>query len=311
MRDPTVSIAICTRNRADRLARVLTSISELNVPPALEYEVLVIDNGSTDSTAAICDSFRNTLPVRRVYESTPGLSNARNRAVSEVSSRYICWTDDDVTLDPNWLAEYASSFSRHPDAALFGGKITPILEEPTPQWFRDHVHGLLKGVVALRDCGSAEAPMDLDSLPFGANYAVRTDLQRCFPYDPNLGVGPMRSRSSEETHVFQAILGSGYKGYWIPTAEVFHHIPVTRQTEHYVSEYFSALGQTHEYLNRENGGPRLFGAPRWLRRRHVECLVAYYWTRYIWPRDPAVWLPWLRDLGRVRGGLSYHRGQRK
>jgi glycosyltransferase involved in cell wall biosynthesis len=129
-----ITVLICTRNRADRLARALSSAAEMRIPQDLRWELIVVDNGSTDHTAEVVARFAARLPIRLVQESLAGLSNARNRGVSEARGRYICWTDDDVLIDPEWLASYSAAFARHPEAAVFGGRIEPLLEDPTPGW---------------------------------------------------------------------------------------------------------------------------------------------------------------------------------
>jgi len=104
-----VTAIICTRNRATQLSQVLESASHLVVPPGLSWEFIVVDNGSSDNTADVVRRYAGRLPLRIVREEIPGLSNARNRGVAEARGDYICWTDDDVRLDPNWLAAYAAA----------------------------------------------------------------------------------------------------------------------------------------------------------------------------------------------------------
>src|SRR5579864_5913338 len=121
--DPEISVIICTRDRAAQLASVLATACALKVPEGLSWELCVVDNGSSDSTPQVVREFSETLPIRYIREDVPGLSNARNRGVDEARGRYICWTDDDVEIDPEWLSAYAEAFRRHPDAAVFGGRI--------------------------------------------------------------------------------------------------------------------------------------------------------------------------------------------
>src|SRR5688572_3945090 len=135
-----VSVIVCTRNRAGRLRVLLESACGLAVPPDLAWELLVIDNGSGDDTAAVASAFSGRLPLRHVREPVIGLCAARNRGVAEARGRYLCWADDDVRLDPCWLAAYAEAFARHPDAAIFGGRILPELEPPLAGWFARHMY---------------------------------------------------------------------------------------------------------------------------------------------------------------------------
>ena len=300
------SVAICTLNRADSLARTLESLCATQCVPAGEYEVVIVDNGSSDQTATVCSAFDARLPIRYFYEEQRGLSVARNRAIREARGRYICWTDDDVTVVPGWLHAYLTSFAQHPEAAFFGGKITPVLEQPAVPWFaRNHRGRPLRYLVALRDLGAEEAAFDDTTMPFGANYAIRMDAQRRYPYDPELGVQPGRNRVGEETAVIKAMVGAGLTGYWVPAAEVFHHISRQRQSTAYVGKYFRAVGETHAYLSGRSARWPVLGAPAWLWCCYAQKLCAYLWARAV--RDPQVWLLRLRDLGFVKGQIDHHR----
>ena len=248
-----ITVVICTRNRASQLQNALASAALMKVPDGLRWEVLVVNNGSSDNTAEVALSFTDRLPIRVVREDTAGLSNARNRGVAEARGRYICWTDDDVLLDSGWLAAYAAAFKRHPEAAVFGGRISPVLGAPTPAWFaRLADYWPLTTLQAKRDFGNTPVPLDFAAgvTPWGANYAVRTAEQWRVRYEPALGVSPHQRRVGEEAEAIHQILRAGASGWWVPGAEVRHIIPAQRQTLRYVYDYFRASGETIAYLER-------------------------------------------------------------
>lgn len=252
-----ISVLICTRNRAAQLGQVLESATRLRIPEGLRWELVVVDNGSSDNTGEVVQSFAARLPVRLVREDTPGLSNARNRGVAEVRGRYICWTDDDVVIDEGWLAAYLAAFRAHPEAVVFGGRITPVLQEPTPAWVRRLASDWpLTSVFARREWGDVPIPLDLDRgvVPWGANFAVRTREQRQVAYDPNLGVSPLQKRLGEEAEVIYQILNGGGSGWWTPDARVQHIIPARRQTVSHVFEFSAANGETVSYLESLKSG---------------------------------------------------------
>lgn len=247
-----ISAVICTRNRAVPLSVQLESMTRLQIPPGTRWELLIVDNGSSDNTHDVVVDYACRLPVRCVREETAGLSNARNRGVAEARGRYICWTDDDVAIDENWLAAYAAAFKAHPEAALFGGAIIPRLEGPTPGWFaRLQDRWPISDIVAARDFGPEEMPLDFETnrVPWGANFAVRTADQRRFLYDPKLGVSPDQRRSGEETQMMFELLDSGANGWWVPASKVFHLYPVRRQSVAYFRDHFFAIGETKAYLD--------------------------------------------------------------
>lgn len=248
---PDVTVIICTRNRAPQLRKVLDSVVGLRVPPGLHWEFLVVDNGSSDDTDEVVRSYQDRLPVRVVREDLAGLSNARNRGVQEAAGRYICWTDDDVMLDPEWLAAYSEAFKRHPEAAVFGGRITPVLEPPTPAWFAQLTDDWpLTILLARREFGEAPIPLDFKKgiIPFGANFAVRTAEQRRVAYEPGLGVSPHHRRIGEEAEVIFRLLADGATGWWTPHAKVSHLITRQRQTWDYIEDFSAAYGETLAFL---------------------------------------------------------------
>jgi len=250
---PDITMIICTRDRATQLRKVLGSAVDLQIPPGLKWELLVVDNGSTDETGEVARSYRDRLPLRLVREERAGLSNARNKGVEETAGQYICWTDDDVLLDPQWLAAYWAAFNRHPEAAVFGGRITPVLEPPTPAWFaRLSADWPIKILLASRDFGEEPCQLSFarEIVPWGANFAVRTAEQRQVAYEPGLGVSPDHRRIGEEAEVAFRLLSSGATGWWVPAAKVSHMISTQRQSWDYIYDFNAAYGETLAYMER-------------------------------------------------------------
>ncbi len=295
------SVVVCTRNQCAKLARMLASMAAMTVPPGLAWELLVVDNGSTDATPATIAAFADRLPIRRVGQPLAGLSNARNAAIAAATGRYIAWTDDDVLVAPGWLAAFAAAFAAYPDAALFAGRITPVLEPPTPDWFRAALPDL-HYLLAARDFGPVPVPLSVagERLPFGASFAVRTPEQRQFPYDPDLGVAPGRRRGGEESAVAAAILNAGHSGWWVPDAEVEHLIASDRQTTAYIEHYYAALGEAWA----RGTGQR--GVPVATRLKVAAGTVRLAAARAV---GHPVWVGWLASLSFHRGALAWFRGR--
>jgi glycosyltransferase involved in cell wall biosynthesis len=311
-----VSVVVCTRNRAGPLGQMLESMAAMNVPPGLAWELVVVDNGSSDGTADVAARFVSRLPIQYTREERPGLSNARNCGVRVARGRYLCWTDDDTMVDRGWLAGYVAAFRAHPEAAVFGGAIHPDLQGPTPAWFAALVERWpLNHIVARRDFGDQPLPLDpaRDVLPWGANYAIRAAEQRAVAYDPNLGVSPLHRRSSEESQLIFEILNSGASGWWAPDCKVLHLFPPHRQTRRYVLEHFAAIGEAQAYLddtrkvhimNQDGMQPRLVrSSPVSLRLRVAfnAVLSTAFWAAGLKLRS----LYHLRRRGLYAGVLAY------
>lgn len=302
-----ITVAICTWNRSALLRQTLNELTRIVVPADLAWELIVVDNNSTDATAEVVRSFGGRLPVRSVFEPRGGLSNARNRAVEECTGDYIVWTDDDVLVDPGWLDAYASAFARWPDAVVFGGPVDPWFPNEPPAWLV-RVLGRVSGVYSVRDFGAEVFPLDARRLPFGANMAFRRDVLVAHPFDPELGHSPRGLIGGEETVLIQALLRDGGSGWWVPDARVRHYIPEDRQTIRYLRRRLTGQGE-QAGLFMENAGAELFGRPRWLWRRAAEAELRYRIGRIA--GGPDAWIDHLMDASHAWGQLRGYRRRRR
>lgn len=249
--EPIATVIICTRDRSASLARTLGSLVEAGARVDQPWELVVVDNGSSDDTADVIRGFADRLPVRYVHQPIAGLSNARNAGVAASTGRYVIWTDDDVLVDAGWLAAYFTAFAERPGDAIFGGRTEPVLEEPHQPWFKANAHRL-GSLLAVRDEPSWRE-VTLRQVPYGLNYAIRREEQRRHLYDPELGVAPGRRRGGEEVAVIRAILEEGGSGSWVWDATVFHLIPPARQTEAYIKQFYTAMSLDHPLYTRDTG----------------------------------------------------------
>jgi glycosyltransferase involved in cell wall biosynthesis len=301
-----LTVAICTWNRSQLLAQALEQMTHLVIPPTVQWELLVVNNNCTDSTDEVIAAFESRLPIRRVFEPKPGLSNARNAAVTEARGDYILWTDDDTRVHPNWIQVYADAFQRRPAAVIFGGLVLPLFAVPPPPWL-ERVWHLVAGVYAMRDLGTEPVRFDGgERMPFGANFAVRLDEQRRHLYDPGLGLKPGSNLHGEEIVLVKTLLDAGYEGWWVPQSSVLHYIPVERMTTRYIRQCYSGYGQYLAMKEPPYNGPRLLGKPRWLWRRIVTVEISYRIHRLI--SGPEIWINHLINAGTAWGMLSADRG---
>jgi glycosyltransferase involved in cell wall biosynthesis len=294
-----VSVIVCTRNRARQLAGMLDSACSLAVPADVEWELLIIDNGSHDETPEVVRRYAHRLPLRCVVEPIAGLSHARNRGVDEARGRYICWTDDDVLLESNWLRAYVAAFRRHPEAAVFGGRILPELEPPAPAWFDRGKHRWPLACPACHtDMGDTIIPIAANGrIPWGANFAIRAAEQKRHRYNVAIGVSPAHRRIGEETDLIYRVMKAGGTGWWVPDSRIRHILPAARQTRRSILRYFEQAGQTAAYLHDmfpgDNANER-DGAPAM-----AALATPALWWRLIAHRlvASAAWLVGARDIG--------------
>ena len=135
-----ISAVICTHNREKYLKQAIESLINQSLSNDL-YEILIIDNASTDNTKnVISNYFSHISNIRYIYEPKIGLSHARNCAWYNSSSQYICYLDDDAIANPNWLESFINIFNDYsPKPAVVGGKVTPLWEAEKPKWLSDQL----------------------------------------------------------------------------------------------------------------------------------------------------------------------------
>jgi hypothetical protein len=296
------TVAICTWNRAALLRQALEHLARVE-PPGSPWELIVVNNRCTDETERVLDLMASRLPLRRVFEREPGISNARNAAVRHARGDYIVWTDDDVIVDEDWLCAYERAVMRWPDAAVFGGPVRPRFEGTPPPWLFP-VWEEIAGAFAVRELGAEPFELSGDrygKLPFGPNFIVRGREQRQFLYDPNLGRRQAAGALGEEVAVIEAILASGGKGWWVPDASVEHWIPKQRQTVQYLRGYYGLLGRTWHRQDRHWPGTR------WGNRRSLWPKALYAEIKYTCARltgNPRRWLKPLVKASLLWGAIK-------
>lgn len=308
-----LSVAITTWNRSNSLCRTLESIVNASVPPGLAWEVIVINNNSTDDTDRVIESFKDRLPIRRLFEPKQGVSCGRNTGVAAARGEFILWTDDDVIVSRSWLTAYCHAFERWPNAVLFGGPIRPVFDQPVPRWLEQGWKAVPSAFAAV-DLGTDPITLSATErrIPYGANFALRRAEQVKLRYNPALGPGT--AYYGEETMVIIELLKSGREGWWVPAAAVDHAIPRTRMTVDYIWSYYKRSGRSQYYIDhyidrratarRER---RLLGRPRWLWRRIAEAEFKFWLSRTF--QSPEHWLAALHIRGEAWG--AFEEGGRK
>ena len=228
----TVTIAICTYNRCQSLKRTLDSLITLEIPAEVRWEVLVVDNNCTDDTAATVGAFHDRLPIRQIVETNQGLSWARNRAVKEAGSDIIVFTDDDVLVEPGWLAAIAQAAREHPEAGYFGGRIVPFWPEGRPRWVREETLKELGGLAVNYDVDQRSRWYhDRDPGPIGANMAFRRILlQHMGPFRTDIGVAGNNLGGGEDTEMIRRFKKDGIRGYYVANAVCHHATEADRTT---------------------------------------------------------------------------------
>ncbi|HUJ10142.1 MAG TPA: glycosyltransferase [Verrucomicrobiae bacterium] len=286
-----LSVIICTHNRAAILRQTLETFCQLRIDSGLKWELVLVDNNSSDDTRAVADEFRDRLPVRYVFELKQGLSAARNRGAGEAGGEILLFTDDDVDVDPLWLTQFWKAARKNPEAVFWGGKILPRWEKPPPRWLAENSAQLLGGAMGHLDLGDEPRWLQVGGPEtfFGGNMAFRRELLvdgRSF--DMDLGRNGAQLVHGEETALIKRLVREGYKGLYVPGAIVYHRTPATNMTELYVRRWFRGYGVT-KVRNGEAQPDLIFcGWPLKSVRKSVVNAVKYVFARRT--RPARVWL---------------------
>lgn len=214
-----ISVIICTYNRAKLLTNLLNTICEQTLACS-EYEVIVIDNHSSDDTAAVTQSFAARYPqVRYCFEPRQGLSHARNRGWQEAKGDYVAYIDDDCKAPPDWLA-VAQEIIETVAPVEFGGPHYPFYNTAKPHWWRNAYDSRHTGGFE-RAAGYLEPHMEL----IGNNlFFQRAIFAQIGGFDPDLGVTGNTLRYGEETeiHVRLCRHDPTHRAYYDPRLFVYH-----------------------------------------------------------------------------------------
>ncbi len=275
----SLSVVFSSFNGEKTLRTMLDGFCRLH-PPEASWQLIAVDNASTDSTRSILDAYQDRLPLVIIEENKKGKNNALNKAIDYVVGDLVVFTDDDVVPNENWLIRLQASAKAHEDYDLFGGQILPRWPVvPMPWLMSDLPLGML---YAITDPRWETGEIDVGNI-WGPNMAVRKKI-----FDMGLrfstGVGP----DGSETYMmgsegdFTRRLGKmDMKAWFCRDAIVEHLIRPNQMTQEWVLNRFFRHGRSsykYDHL-RDSATPRLFGVERWLYRKIVDSLVNIQYQR--------------------------------
>jgi glucosyl-dolichyl phosphate glucuronosyltransferase len=279
------SVVIATYNRASDLSETLMSLKAVST--ADEWELIVVDNNSSDATPTVVAHAATLFPVqvRYIFEKEQGRSAALNAGIRAARGDVIAVTDDDVRVQPDWLDKAASSLERL-DADYIGGRALPIWQGPRPEWLPDR-GGKHWAVIALLDYGPE--PLQLGELaPLGVNMAFRRNaFDRAGLFDNQIGRRAGTLLGQEVREWCHRARIAGLRGFYSPEVVVRHVIQSDRLRKAYFRRWFYWHGVSRAILYEKQGldmesperttfdfsrVPHIAGVPRYLYRT---CLSSF------------------------------------
>jgi glucosyl-dolichyl phosphate glucuronosyltransferase len=287
----SISVLICTYNRARLLRETLTALQALDPPGDCEVEIIVVDNNSIDNTVVVVEeAARNgTFPVVALHEKRQGKSFALNNGLAQARGDVIALTDDDVLPAREWLALIVRTFREHQGLTFVFGKVLPRWGcVPPPELLTTRAQDIW-GPLAIVDYGDEPAAYLPASrgqrLPIGANLAFsRAALLAIGGWRTDLGKVNNTLISGEDHEIFVRLRRHGlYSGYYEPRALVRHYVPASRLTRKYFRQWFYWHGKTNALMMRDlfpdldlERVPKILGVPRFIYRQ----FAAQFW-RYL------------------------------
>jgi glucosyl-dolichyl phosphate glucuronosyltransferase len=234
---PPISVVLCTRNRAELLAQAITSIVGQDFRYE-DYEIVVVDNGSTDRTAEVVTQFHHGPTIRYLREESVGLCISRNTGWRAAAGRFVVFFDDDAIAEPGWLSAIMNAFERSPPSiAVIGGPVHPIWEAHRPEWLADPVICSL----TIIDWGRSEKiiPDIRQEWLVGANMAVpKALLSEIGGFHPWLDRVGNNLLSSGDVFLQKEMMRRGYQCLYVPGMGISHRVPASRLNRRWFEKRF-------------------------------------------------------------------------
>ena len=249
--DLDLSVLIATRSRADSLERTLRSMATAAQGDAVTWELVVVDNGSTDRTPALLREWSARLPLRVIDEPELGQNRARNRALDGLRGRTTILTDDDVVVAADWLREWKQGVARWPDDAIFGGRIAPRFPDDCPAWVSSERFPFRAQCFAEFRPRQTEGPYP--RTPFGPNFAIRTGLLRRHPFRADLGPAAGSYAMGGETELTLRLKAQGHRVIYLPGPRVEHVLESRNLTLEKLCQRGFNAGRGDEYRRAMRG----------------------------------------------------------
>jgi glycosyltransferase involved in cell wall biosynthesis len=251
-KEPGVSVIVATYNRCEFLRGTLDSLMNQEYV-GTDYEVIVVDNNSTDDTRRTVEELRDKRAYDNLvycFEAKQGVSYARNRGIAKARAPVLAFTDDDIRPAPDWVSSIIESFKRFPQVDCIGGKVLPEPRTKFPDWLTSQYWSPL----ALLDYGEQPMELDVRNGPglVGANLAVRASAVKDVGlFQPRVqrvkdGIGSLVD------HEFQLRLSAAKKRLmYLPNIVVYAYVLEERLTRTYHRRWHCGHGHFYALLRDE------------------------------------------------------------
>lgn len=274
---PLISHIICTYNRAAYLPKALKALAHQNYPDYNDFEVVIINNNSTDDTQSIVEDFIRRYPnvmVVYAHEEKQGLSNARNKAIEVSNAEWLAFLDDDAYVDADYTLNLVNFIKSNPNIKAIGGPILLDFESPKPSWYT-HYLGSLFGYFKPYKTSRF---FTKNFYPRGSNMIFhRTLFEKYGNFNPNLGRIGRNMMGSEEKDMFQRIYEGNEQVFYLHTAIINHLVPDFRTELDFVKKQSIGVGRSeHVRIMQSNSGVFSKIISEWMKWGVSFLLILFY-----------------------------------
>jgi len=241
-----ISVIVCTYNRANILQRALESLICQETDGKFCYEILVVDDASTDGTSRIVEQIQNrsSVPVRYVCEKGYGIAHARNRGVRECRGEWIAFTDDDQLAEPNWLKELFEVATKTGAYCVGGNRLLLLQVEP------DIPIGRITRAILGEEIHSKKSQVYRNKfLPGTENLLIKRSV-----FDSIGGFDNLLLRGGEDYDLILRVRAAGFPIWSAPKAVVYHLIPPYRLSVEYLRWASLRMGSVRPYIDNKHWG---------------------------------------------------------
>jgi glycosyltransferase involved in cell wall biosynthesis len=256
-----ITVILCTYNRCRKLGKALESLAASILPRSVAWEVLVVDNNSTDRTREVVEDFANRFPdkFRYLFEPRQGKSRALNAGIREARGDLLAFVDDDVIVAPTWLQNLTAPL----DGGVWAGVGGRVLLQETiaePSWLPLNGPFSLAGMLTVFDLG--DDGFCLDVPPFGTNMAFpRPVFEKYGDFRTDMGPCPGSEIRNEDTEFGRRLLLAGERLWYAPSAIVYHEVPEERLKKGYFLRFWYDHGRAA--VIERGHRPDILGIPRY------------------------------------------------
>lgn len=271
--NPDVSVVISTYNRCSMLPLALESLLHQETH-GFSYEVVVVDNNSTDDTRTVIQSFEKLSngKIQYYFEAKQGVSHGWNAGIDASRATIIAFTDDDLVMPADWVANIKRAFDQHPEVSFIGGRVLPVWPHERPRW----LSRALWAPLALQDADQEfytdeQCPVCLLNKCFR-----REAFEAVGKFKPELGRIKDGIGSLEDDELQRRLWKSGRRGLHVPSVTVHSPVAAERMTREYYRAWYTGRGRHFAMMREsvfETSRGHLFDVPFHLYRQAIaDCL---------------------------------------